>query len=1393
MKRLTNLKKFTLALVFALIGVISWGQSSYWPMNSCEIRGVNDYYSYTGSSITVNYTVYDTYSGYELTEIDEYTKQFVNKATNEIVTSISEVGNYILLITGAESEGGYSGVISKEFCVIDTKLYNLSEEGTEIDPYIIENENDWIALAIHPEYWDAEKYVKLAGNVTVGESIDGIIVRNGLMVGTSDNPFKGIFIGDHDNIENKYYTLTFYYNDHGNEGIPVAPFQYTNAAEFKNFKVAGEIKKYVYGSAGLIGHNTGATKVEEVIVGLNINCGDWDGKSTIWSHRCGGFAVDGSGAEFKKCIYNGEIQTVIEDRNGGFCGKGTAQTSFNSCLYNPASGSKLNGVVFANGGIDYANGGYVDVAIGQIADCYYTFIDKDVVAQGSKVYLSDVFEDDIAKKSTYESIHGNFDIYKQVEVSVSGVKNDYPYTGNEIPITHTVTFDGVNASGNYTVTYANSYGDVTSSVVNMGDYNLIINGVNANGYYGSMAKASFSVSSNVYGNWGDLQALLSGETNTIDLDKNYIAGASDATLTISRNVTINLNGYTIDRDLESATANGQVLKINSGCTVVINGPGTITGGYNKEDGSNIDGGGITNKGNLTLNKVTISGNHCVKKNESSTTATGRGGGIYSGQNSTLHIYGCVIRDNSAHGGAGGVFADRTTSFIVGDYSDSKSTVHASIRSNTSKDKGGGLRIKGTAELNNCEIIANEVNNGTYASVANGGGIHLDDGTLTLNNCTINNNTASKYGGGIYAIAGTINANGCEINYNKSYDEANLFEGRGGGVYMYGGSFKMNGGSVSGNSSNLANGGGIYINSGAKFELKGTATINDNWKFDDNGKKQTTNVFLTGSTVIKVTGSITGSNVGVARSNGEGVFTQDLEKNGHGTIACFNSDDTDYSVVEFNSEAKLKLEEQWVPGAPAGDGYVYINDAVSMSDVQTINGNGIKFGSNGSLTILPGGYLEAKVVNDDPTKLVIYGGQLVTTSENVKATVKKDISGALALSSQYWYLISTAIDNSCIKDNTNLIKISANDYAEYDLYRFNESVTNNLQWENYRSTDPVHSGFSYSDAASILQNGRGYLYRNANDYTITISGTLNTGTITTPTLTCTATVGDDDNIFKGFNIIGNPYSHNIKKGAAGNAIVNGDLLEDNYYRLLEDGTWNLGTDGDIIPPFEGIMVQAKSNSTLTINNVAVDPSSKGEIVREAANDNIWFTISNNQFEDCACVQFKKGHGLNKIAHQNENAPMLYINYNGEDFASVDMSKDVKSINLNFDAKTTGYYTLSMKSDGEFDYIHLIDRLTGDDIDMLQEEEYTFIGSASDNADRFLVRLSPSTGSGTSSGTFAWQNGNDIIVNGNGELLVFDVMGRMVATRHINGVQTINLTQTGVYIFRLEGKTQKIIVR
>ena len=99
-------------------------------------------------------------------------------------------------------------------------------------------------------------------------------------------------------------------------------------------------------------------------------------------------------------------------------------------------------------------------------------------------------------------------------------------------------------------------------------------------------------------------------------------------------------------------------------------------------------------------------------------------------------------------------------------------------------------------------------------------------------------------------------------------------------------------------------------------------------------------------------------------------------------------------------------------------------------------------------------------------------------------------------------------------------------------------------------------------------------------------------------------------------------------------------------------------------------------------------------------------------------------------------------------------------------------------------------------MLNEEEYSFIASPKDKDSRFIVRLQYKPDYGIDEGVFAYQNDNDVLVSGEGELQVYDAMGRFVMSKRINGVETINLNATGVYILKLIGediRTQKMIVR
>lgn len=492
------------------------------------------------------------------------------------------------------------------------------------------------------------------------------------------------------------------------------------------------------------------------------------------------------------------------------------------------------------------------------------------------------------------------------------------------------------------------------------------------------------------------------------------------------------------------------------------------------------------------------------------------------------------------------------------------------------------------------------------------------------------------------------------------------------------------------------------------------------------------------------------------------------------VKCDGSSDI---VFNGNSNASWSNTANWASGTlPASTSIADIKSDADVDvnvTIKTLNlyddviltvKSGKKLTVTGTIAQLPG----SKIVIED-------GGQLVNLTQGISGTVQKDvINWTTTPYDNGWYAVSTPVDNLKFEDVTNLTNATA-----YNVYRYNEATAT---WENCQ-----YEGNLFDD----FDSGRGYLYRRNEAATLGFNGVFNTSYVGYP-LSYTTASGS----FKGFHLIGNPYTHNIYKGA-NTAFYNYNYLEDGFYTLQTNGTWQAGADNSTpIKPCEAILVQAKDFVTSNYIMFFVNTTASG--VSKDAMNTIKFTVSNKDFEDVAFAVIKEGRGLNKIEHRNEDAQMLYIRHNGEDFAVADIDELTKLINLNFEAAKTGFYTLRINAEGGFRYLHLIDKFTGYDVDMLAEREYSFIGSPSDAAERFVVRIELSDSFDSSDNSiFAYQNGNDIVVSGEGVLQIFDVTGRMVSNHYVDGVETIRKpSQTGVYVLRLLGndvKTQKVLIR
>ncbi|MBR6438554.1 MAG: leucine-rich repeat domain-containing protein [Bacteroidales bacterium] len=420
------------------------------------------------------------------------------------------------------------------------------------------------------------------------------------------------------------------------------------------------------------------------------------------------------------------------------------------------------------------------------------------------------------------------------------------------------------------------------------------------------------------------------------------------------------------------------------------------------------------------------------------------------------------------------------------------------------------------------------------------------------------------------------------------------------------------------------------------------------------------------------------------------------------------------------------------------------------------------GITSPVTIPAGNTITVTGTATNPTaaKLVIEdGGQLAVSSSGIQATFQKGITGYTSTKDSYYLIANPTTTN--LNPEDDIENMLAN---EYDLFYFDESQEGE-EWRNYKQ-----------DAFNLV-NGKGYLYANSEDFTLSFAGTVPTGTSSSVTLNLKGT-----GTYAGFNLVGNPMSVNITSMNIGGSACS-------YYKLNPTtGVFAVSSDPIIVG--EAFMVEAdEDGATLNLNPGSKDESSFN-------NDIIRLEVSNNKYTDVAYLYFGNHLPLTKINHLNDEAPMLYIHNEKADQAVAVMNNrsEVKSVNVNFEAKTMGSYTISGKAEkGNFSYMHLYDRLTGADTDLLISD-YTFIGSQTDAADRFILRFE-AIGNNSESESFAYQNGSDIIINGEGELQIFDVMGRIVSKQYVNGVGTWRAAsvQNGVYILKLNGMTQKIVVK
>ena len=399
--------------------------------------------------------------------------------------------------------------------------------------------------------------------------------------------------------------------------------------------------------------------------------------------------------------------------------------------------------------------------------------------------------------------------------------------------------------------------------------------------------------------------------------------------------------------------------------------------------------------------------------------------------------------------------------------------------------------------------------------------------------------------------------------------------------------------------------------------------------------------------------------------------------------------------------------------------------------------------------------------NQPGNLVLEAGaQLQHSVDGVQATLKKSITAYSGNGG--WYTIATPFI-SCTPTGTMV-------EGDFDLYSYDEDGdSEGKEWINYKSNN------------FTLASGMGYLYANAASKSIRMTGSLNVGSYSE---TVDLAYNNSDADLKGFNLLGNPTAHDI-------TFAKSDNVSDGYYYIQNGDSWIYVT-GNAVPVGRGFLVKANApNQTLTLN----PQGKRGESSEKGRY--LCLTIGNEK----TYVKLNEGVSMPLMDYRGQHQSLYLLR---EHKPYVMLVRDgAESLDLCYEARHNGRQVLSVNAEGlGLTYLHLIDNLTGADVDLLHTPSYAFETTKIDYPTRFKLVFDPSTGPvDKDSSDFAYAKNGEIclVENCHGATLqMMDMTGRTVLmVGEVSGnVSTRGITP-GVYVLRLftddSVRIQKIVVK
>ncbi len=423
--------------------------------------------------------------------------------------------------------------------------------------------------------------------------------------------------------------------------------------------------------------------------------------------------------------------------------------------------------------------------------------------------------------------------------------------------------------------------------------------------------------------------------------------------------------------------------------------------------------------------------------------------------------------------------------------------------------------------------------------------------------------------------------------------------------------------------------------------------------------------------------------------------------------------------------------------------------------------------------------------------------------------------------------------SQVDEDRAIFPIDLRSYNRMDFYCFFEEQ---YHWINFKRNsashhhmDGNHDLINYNNESSFVP-GKGYLLSvdmetwasyNKDAQFLQNRGTLNNGDNISFKVTAKAPEWTG---LKGYNLIGNPYQSYLdfeafKTGnrdlwtssdVFANTYAVYDPKSDSWLQYASTASQNEEVASRYINMHQGFMIRvskdgaAKFTNTMRVNDPGENyPGFRGTVNYPLIN----FILDNGKdAKNVAVLELGRPEngGAEKL-NVGSTKGRISLRHDNQDFGILFRDITEGSQPLYFDTDEDGTFTLSWNTaNANFSSLTLVDNLTGVKYDMLANDSYSFEGKASDYRSRFKVVIGRFTdveeNEEVVTDNFAFFDGSDWVVNGQGQLTITDMTGRTVYTSNLTNDQnrvSLNGVANGIYLMRVANgqnvNVQKIIIK